>query len=215
VNIGTPPDFLRIPFKLPGGEEVELETDRGRFSVAHVDPGTKVLLAKAPPPPLAGNLVDVGCGYGPISIALARQSPEATVWAVDVNPRARELTEANARRLGAANVRVVAPEEAPGDLPVAAIYSNPPLHTGKPHLQALLREWLGRLEADGGAWLVVKRSLGSDSLIRWLSETGFPATKLGSRKGYRVIEVRPPSPCPPAKESCPPREESCPPREES
>lgn len=190
---------MRIPFKLPSGEEVELDTDRGLFSVAHVDPGTKVLLAKAPAPPPAGNLVDIGCGYGPISIALARQSPEATVWAVDVAPRARELTAANARRLGAANVRVVAPEEAPLDLPVAAIYSNPPLHTGKPHLHSLLRQWLGLLEPEGGAWLVVKRSLGSDSLIRWLSETGFPATKLGSRKGYRVIEVRPTgaSPCPP------------------
>ncbi|HUR48697.1 MAG TPA: methyltransferase [Acidimicrobiales bacterium] len=194
MNIGTPPGFLRIPFKLPGGEEVELETDRGLFSVAHVDPGTKVLLAKAPPPPAVGNLVDIGCGYGPISIALARQSPEATVWAVDVAPRARELTAANARRLGAGNVRVVAPEEAPKDLRVAAIYSNPPLHTGKPHLHSLLREWLGRLEPDGAGWLVVKRSLGSDSLIRWLSETGFPATKLGSRKGYRVIEVHPSAP---------------------
>lgn len=182
---------MRIPFKLPGGEEVELETDRGLFSVAHVDPGTKVLLAKAPPPPPTGHLVDIGCGYGPISIALSRQSPAATVWAVDVNPRARELTAANARRLGAANVRVVGPEDAPPDLRVAAIYSNPPLHTGKPHLHSLLHEWLGRLEAAGNAWLVVKRSLGSDSLIRWLTETGFPATKLGSRKGYRVIEVHP------------------------
>lgn len=190
MNIGTPPGFFRVPFKLPGGEEVELETDRGLFSVAHVDPGTKVLLAKAPPPPPAGNLVDLGCGYGPISIALARQSPEATVWAVDVAARARELTAANARRLGADNVRVVAPEEAPAGLEVAAIYSNPPLHTGKPHLHSLLEEWLGRLEIDGGAWLVVKRSLGSDSLIRWLSDAGFPASKLGSRKGYRVIEVR-------------------------
>lgn len=181
---------MRVPFKLPGGEEVELETDRGLFSVAHVDPGTKVLLAKAPAPPAAGNLVDLGCGYGPISIALARQSPDATVWAVDVAPRARELTQANARRLGATNVRVVAPQEAPADLTVAALYSNPPLHTGKPHLHLLLREWLGRLEPGAAGWLVVKRSLGSDSLIRWLSQTGFPAFKLGSRKGYRVIEVR-------------------------
>ena len=189
---------MRVPFKLPGGEEVELETDRGLFSVAHVDPGTKVLLAKAPAPPPTGNLVDLGCGYGPISIALARQSPEATVWAVDVAPRARELTEANARRLGASNVRVVAPDEAPADLVVAALYSNPPLHTGKPHLHSLLHEWLGRLAPSAAGWLVVKRSLGSDSLIRWLSETGFPASKLGSRKGYRVIQVQSPLASPPA-----------------
>lgn len=180
-----------MPFKLPGGEEVELETDRGLFSVAHVDPGTKVLLAKAPPPPAEGHLVDLGCGYGPISIALARQSPDATVWAVDVNPRARELTHANAQRLGATNVRVVAPDDAPADLEVAALYSNPPLHTGKPHLHSILTEWLGRLQPDAAGWLVVKRSLGSDSLIRWLGANGFPASKLGSRKGYRVIEVHP------------------------
>ena len=183
-----------MPFKLPGGEEVELETDRGLFSVAHVDPGTKVLLAKAPPPPAEGNLVDLGCGYGPISIALARQAPAALVWAVDVAPRARELTAANAERLGVTNIRVVAPDEAPADLEVAALYSNPPLHTGKPHLHSILTEWLGRLEPHGAGWLVVKRSLGSDSLIRWLDQNGFPASKLGSRKGYRVIEVHPRAP---------------------
>lgn len=190
MTIGTPPGFFRVPFRLPDGEEVELDTDRGLFSVAHVDPGTKVLLAKAPPPPSEGNLVDLGCGYGPISVALARQSPDATVWAVDVNPRARELTEANARRLGAANIKVIAPDDAPDDLMLLALYSNPPLHTGKSHLHELLVHWLSRLAPEGGAWLVVKRSLGSDSLIPWLTASGFPAAKLGSRRGYRVIEVK-------------------------
>ena len=173
---------------------MELETDRGLFSVAHVDPGTRVLLAKAPAPPATGNLVDLGCGYGPITIALAKQSPEATVWAVDVESRARELIAANAERLGAHNVRVVAPEEAPRDLVVDALYSNPPLHTGKAHLHDLLTEWLGHLAPEAGAWLVVKRSLGSDSLIRWLADNGFPASKLGSRRGYRVIQVKRPTP---------------------
>lgn len=191
MTIGTPSGFFKVPFRLPDGEEVELDTDRGLFSVGHVDPGTKVLLAKAPPPPPEGNLVDLGCGYGPISLALAQQAPRATVWAVDVNPRARELTAANAGRLGASNVKVIAPDDAPGDLVVAALYSNPPLHTGKAHLHELLIHWLSRLAPDGGAWLVVKRSLGSDSLIPWLNASGFPAIKLGSRRGYRVIEVKP------------------------
>lgn len=190
MSIGSDADALSVPFHLPDGEDVELKTDRGLFSVGHVDPGTRVLLAKAPVPPAVGNLVDLGCGYGPIALSLARQSPGATVWAVDVSPRARELTALNAEHLGTENVRVISPDEVPTDLVIDALYSNPPLHTGKPHLHSLLLEWLGRLAPGAGAWLVVKRSLGSDSLIPWLTANGLPAVKLGSRRGYRVIEVR-------------------------
>src|SRR5919106_6319254 len=90
---------------------VALRTDRGVFSGGRIDPGTKLLLLEAPPPPDEGDLLDLGCGYGPIALTLATRAPHATVWAVDVNERALALTRANAETAGLANVRVAAPDD--------------------------------------------------------------------------------------------------------
>jgi 16S rRNA (guanine1207-N2)-methyltransferase len=167
-----------------------LAADRGVFSARQVDPGTKVLLLDAPPPPPAGDLLDLGCGYGPIALTLAVRSPAATVWAVDVNERALALTRANAAAAGLGNVRAVAPEEVPDEVRFAAIWSNPPIRIGKPALHDLLSRWLGRLADDGHALLVVQKHLGADSLHRWLEQQGWPVTRRASRMGYRVLELQ-------------------------
>jgi len=160
------------------------------FARDGIDPGTKLLLLEAPPVPASGDLLDLGCGYGPIAVTLARRAPGATVWAVDVNERARALTASNAAAAGATNVRVAAPDEVPADVRFAAIRSNPPIRIGKEPLHDLLRRWLPRLTDDGRAVLVVQKHLGADSLQRWLERQGFPATRLGSRVGYRLLEVQ-------------------------
>ncbi len=167
-----------------------LRTDRGVFSVARIDPGTKYLLSEAPAPPTAGHLADIGCGYGPIALTMATRSPGATVWAVDVNERALELTRANAAAAGLDNVRVVTPDAVPDDVRLAALWSNPPVRVGKAALHDLLDLWLGRLDTDGAALLVVQKHLGSDSLHRWLEARDWSVTRLGSRAGYRLLEVR-------------------------
>lgn len=148
------------------------------------------MLLEAPPPAASGDLLDLGCGYGPLALALARRSPGATIWAVDVNRRARALTTANAAAAGLANVRVCAPDEVPGGVRFATIWSNPPIRIGKNALHDLLRTWLGRLAPDGAAILVVQKHLGADSLARWLDEQGHPTTRLRSRAGYRLLDVR-------------------------
>jgi len=167
-----------------------LRSDRGVFSGDRIDPGTRYLLAAAPAPPSAGHLADIGCGYGPIALTLATRSPGATVWAVDVNERALELTRANAAAAGLANVRVATPDAVPDGIRLAALWSNPPVRVGKAALHDLLDRWLGRLDADGTALLVVQRHLGSDSLHRWLEASDWSVTRLGSRAGYRLLEVR-------------------------
>lgn len=187
-----------------GGRALELLTDAGVFSADRVDLGTRVLLREVPAPPATGNLLDLGCGWGPITVATALAAPRATVWAVDVNRRALELTAANAARLGLAGVRAVLPEEVPDDVRFAAIRSNPPIRIGKEALHALLLQWLPRLEPGGRAHLVVQRNLGADSLQTWLATAlngapdeaptaatgaGFTVTRAGSAKGYRVLEV--------------------------
>jgi 16S rRNA (guanine1207-N2)-methyltransferase len=167
-----------------------LRADRGVFSGDRIDPGTRYLLTSAPAPPSAGHLADIGCGYGPIALTLATRSPRATVWAVDVNERALELTRANAQAAGLANVRVATPDAVPDDVRLATLWSNPPVRVGKAALHDLLDRWLGRLDAEGTALLVVQKHLGSDSLHRWLEARDWSVTRLGSRTGYRLLEVR-------------------------
>lgn len=176
------------------GREVEVETAGGVFSPDHVDLGTRVLLRTVPQPPSVGDLVDVGCGWGPIALTLAMRSPDARVWAVDVNERALDLVRRNARRLGLANVTAVTPEHVPPGLQPVAIWSNPPIRVGKAALHDLLRTWLGRLAPSGEAYLVVQRNLGADSLQAWLrDEARCPAERVASAKGFRVLRVGPPT----------------------
>jgi 16S rRNA (guanine1207-N2)-methyltransferase len=167
----------------------EMATDAGVFSAGRLDQGSRVLLETVPPPPARGDLLDLGTGYGPIALAMAARAPEATVWAVDTNERALGLCAANAASAGLGNVRCTLPgaPELPGQF--AAIWSNPPIRVGKQALHAMLASWLGRLAPDGQAHLVVQRNLGADSLQRWLRAEGWPAIRIASRSGYRILEV--------------------------
>jgi len=177
-----------VPLTLPD-LSVTLETDRGVFAREGVDPGTKLLLLEGRRPPPSGDLLDLGCGYGPVAVALGRRAPAATVWAVDVNRRALELCAANAEAAGAGNVRAVPPDEVPSDVVLAGLWSNPPVRVGKLALHDLLTTWIPRLAADAVASLVVHRNLGADPLARWLREQGWSVERLRSRMGYRLLEV--------------------------
>ena len=180
--------FLHLP-----GLDLELQADRGVFGSRGFDIGTLSLLREAPAPPSAGDILDLGSGYGPIALALAKQAPEARVWAVDVNERALELTRVNARTAGTANVTACLPDEVPAGTRFAAIYSNPPVRVGKAPLHELLLRWLPRLEPGACAYLVVQRNLGSDSLAAWLATQGYEVKRIKSKKGYRILEVSPPT----------------------
>jgi 16S rRNA (guanine1207-N2)-methyltransferase len=168
---------------------LRLETDSGVFSPGRLDPGTRVLLETVPPPPRHGDLLDLGCGYGPIALTMARRAPEATVWAVDVNRRAVELCARNAASARLDKVRSVHVDEVPPEVRFSAIWSNPAIRIGKAALHAMLATWLGRLTPDGVAYLVVQKHLGSDSLQRWLNEQGHATTRVTSRSAYRVLRV--------------------------
>jgi len=168
---------------------LELATDAGVFSPGRLDPGTRLLLDEAPAPPPAGDLLDLGCGYGPIACVLARRSPGATVWAVDVNERALELCARNAAAAGLSNVHCVTPADPQVPAQLAGIWSNPPVRIGKTALHELLSAWLGRLAPGGQAYLVAGRNLGADSLHRWLAERGWPVTRRAARSGYRLLQV--------------------------
>jgi 16S rRNA (guanine1207-N2)-methyltransferase len=181
------PKTVRMP---AGDREVILDTDAGIFSRDRIDRGTDVLLRTVPTPPPAGNLLDLGCGYGPIAVAVALRSPGSRVYAVDINERAVEITRRNAAANGALNLEAGAPGGIDATLRFDAIYCNPPIRVGKAALHRLLQEWLERLTPAGTAYLVVQKHLGSDSLAEWLREMGYEVERLASKRAYRVLAVR-------------------------
>jgi 16S rRNA G1207 methylase RsmC len=173
------------------GRTFELAAASGVFSASRLDPGTAVLLRKAElPAETAATLLDVGCGYGPITCVLATVAPAATVYAVDVNSRALELVRTNATALGFGE-RVVActPDEVSPELSFDEIWSNPPIRVGKEELHAILDRWLPRLAPGGTAWLVIARHLGGDSLAQWLRGRGWQVDRHASQQGFRVLRV--------------------------
>jgi 16S rRNA (guanine1207-N2)-methyltransferase len=170
------------------GRDLDFETSSGTFSPGRLDKATEVLLAEVRPPTGKPTVLDLGCGWGPIAVGLAVANPAATVWAVDVNERARDLTVQNAKR-HRAEVRVVGPDDVPGELLFDEIWSNPPIRVGKDALHVLLATWLPRLAPDGVAHLVVGRNLGADSLQQWLTASGWPTERVSSSRGFRVLRA--------------------------
>lgn len=183
-------DPIVIDVNLPDTAFI-METDRGVFSRGQLDTGTSLLLRSHAPLAASGDVLDLGCGTGPIALTMARRSPDATVWAVDVNERARALTRSNAARNGLDNITVAAPDEVPADVRFETIWSNPPVRIGKDAMRGLLSDWLGRLSPTGMATMVVQKHLGADSLQRWLVEHGHPVDRIASKTGFRLLQIRP------------------------
>lgn len=168
----------------------EFETADGVFSADKLDPGTSVLLRESSPPEGVHRLLDLGCGYGVLAVALATACPGAEVDAVDVNLRALELTAANAASHGVGErVHPFHPDDADDDVSYDEIWSNPPIRIGKDALHELLLTWLPRLRPGGVARLVVGKNLGADSLQRWLAEQGWRCERTASARGFRVFAV--------------------------
>jgi 16S rRNA G1207 methylase RsmC len=175
------------------GHEVLVTTAGGVFSPDHIDQGTNVLLAHLDESPAGGNILDIGCGWGPIALSLASASPKATVWAVDVNQRSLDLTAANAKRLGLSNIKCVKPEDVPAEIQFSGIWSNPPIRVGKEVLHDILLTWLPRLQEQAEAYLVVQKNLGADSLHRWLESTlpeNYSTVRVDTAKSFRVLRVK-------------------------
>ena len=174
------------------GNKYSMLTAGGVFSPEHIDQGTQVLLTHLEKANPSGNFLDIGCGWGPIAIALALHSPKAKIYAIDVNERSLELTKLNVERLGLTNIVVCKPEEVPINMEFDEIWSNPPIRVGKVVLHEILTLWINRLTSGGTARLVVQKNLGSDSLHKWLIqefEPDFESTRIDTSKTFRVLKV--------------------------
>ena len=186
----APAKLTEVEFEV-GGQMLKLNSSSGTFSSLRLDPGTKVLLGLSDHFPTSGRVLDLGCGWGPIGISIAKLNPGVSVTGVDVNQRSVDLANSNAKLASVENFRAVMEGDLPPQAQFDHIWSNPPIRIGKEKLHDLLVSYFARLHPEGDAHLVVQKQLGAESLQRWIGQQ-FPtreAEKIENSKGFRVIRV--------------------------
>jgi 16S rRNA (guanine1207-N2)-methyltransferase len=191
--------FAREPFSCEvWGHRLDLVSGSGVYSRGRLDVGTAVLFRETEPPG-PGHVLDLGTGYGVIGLAIAAAwrhdgvpaGAASGVTGVEVNQRAVLLANENAASLGLRDRYVACdPAAVPDDVRFDEIWSNPPIRIGKQALHDLLLRWFAHLRPEGRAVMVVGKNLGGDSLQAWLTDQGYPTTRLASVKGFRVLESR-------------------------
>lgn len=173
------------------GQSLRLCTDRGVFSRQQVDFGTRLLADHAQLPD-QGAILDVGCGYGPIGLAVAKESPRRDVTLLDINRRAVELARKNAQLNGLTNVTILESDglEAVSGQLFDAILSNPPIRAGKKVVYALFEQSYAALKPHGSLWIVIQKKQGALSALKKLEELFSSVETVIRKKGYHVIRAQ-------------------------
>lgn len=175
------------------GNTFTFETDAGVFSKSEVDFGSRVLIEAFEMPEVAGVLLDVGCGYGPIGLSIAKKHPEREVLMVDINTRAVGLSQRNAQLNGVQNVRIFESDglnAVEAQTKAAAILTNPPIRAGK---ETIFRFYDGAYEllvGDGELWVVIQKKQGAPSTVSHLEEKFSEVDVVEKKKGYWIIRAK-------------------------
>ena len=181
-----------VPCAFPyRGYGLNFMTDAGVFSKGELDPGTRLLLDALPD--MAGDVLDVGCGWGAIGIALAKAYPACCVTMVDVNRRALALCRENAER----NRVSVECLESDGLAAVAgrtfdAVVTNPPIRAGKQVIYRMFADAARQLNPGGALYLVIRKQQGAESCVKYLKTLFTVVDKLDKSNGYWVLKASEP-----------------------
>lgn len=178
------------------GNELRFKTDAGVFSRDRLDLGTKLLVESIELSGVEAPL-DLGCGYGPIGLAIARERPAVTVYMSDLNRRATELAAENAALNKIGNVVL---RQGDGFRPWQDLYTdgfrfdcvviNPPLRAGKETVLRLFTEARDHLRPGGKLWAVIRTNQGAKTYLRSLEEIFGSAQTAAIQSGYRVLLAR-------------------------
>ncbi|ADH97654.1 class I SAM-dependent methyltransferase [Salisediminibacterium selenitireducens] len=172
------------------GQRLTFTVDKGVFSGGGVDFGSRLLIESFTEPETEGDLLDIGCGWGPIGIALAMSTDQRRINMIDVNERSVELARLNAEANGVAdNVHIEqrdATEGLPGD-GCAAILTNPPIRAGKDVVFAIYEEASRQLKHGGELWVVIQKKQGAPSTEEKLKALGLDVRTVTKKKGYVIF----------------------------
>lgn len=173
------------------GHNFKFKTDRGVFSKNEVDFGSRLLIETFRLPDVEGNILDVGCGYGPIGLAIAK-STDRVVHMIDVNERALALAKENASLNEIENVNIFESDRLCGvkEKDLAAIVTNPPIRAGKKIVHEIFEQSYEHLRDEGELWVVIQKKQGAPSAISKLSEIFAEVETVEKKKGYFIIKAK-------------------------
>ncbi|WP_342542692.1 methyltransferase [Paenisporosarcina sp. FSL H8-0542] len=173
------------------GELFHFETDTGVFSKSEVDFGSRVLIDAFVMPATEGPVLDVGCGYGPIGLSIAKTEADRTIHMVDINERAVQLSRKNAEGNGVQNVRIY---ESDGltdvtETDFAAILTNPPIRAGKQTIFRFYLDAYAKLRVGGELWVVIQKKQGAPSTFDRLEGIFGQVEVIDKVRGYWIIKA--------------------------
>ena len=168
------------------------KTDNGVFSKREVDFGSRLLIESFMMPDIEGHVLDVGCGYGPIGLSIAKDFNNRIVHMVDVNERAIQLAKENASLNHITNVDIYESDRLLNvkDVQFAAVLTNPPIRAGKQTVHDIFEQSYERLVLDGELWVVIQKKQGAPSALEKLKTLFSDVETVNKTKGYFIIKAK-------------------------
>ena len=169
------------------GRTLAFDTDAGVFSKQHVDPGSE-LLCRALPEDITGSVLDMGCGWGAMTVMTLARFPKCSVTMADVNERALALAQSNVKKnfMQAEAVLSDGFEKITGEYDV--VITNPPIRAGKAVIYKMFEDAKAHLVPGGRLYLVIRKQQGAPSALKFLGELYGEAKVIERDGGYWIIE---------------------------
>ena len=170
------------------GVRASFETDAGVFSKQHIDPGSEILCKSLPE--LHGRVLDMGCGWGAMTVMALARFPALDVTMADVNERALDLAVRNVQKNGMQAKAVLSDgfERVEGEFD--AVMTNPPIRAGKAVIYRMFEDAKAHLAEGGRLFLVIRKQQGAPSALKFLKELYAEAETIERDGGYWVIACR-------------------------
>jgi 16S rRNA (guanine1207-N2)-methyltransferase len=188
-KVSSDPTFWNFTLK---NHSFRFKTDNGVFSKKEVDFGSRLLIETYVPSDEQGKILDVGCGYGPIGLSLAKSYPSATIHMVDVNERALALAKENAQLNQIENMQIYHSDRLTSVTEVlfSDILTNPPIRAGKTIVHDIFEQSFTHLASGGALWVVIQKKQGAPSAIEKLEKLFSEVEVVDKSKGYFIIRAK-------------------------
>lgn len=188
-NVESDPKYWDFTLR---NQSFRFKTDNGVFSKKEVDFGSRLLIEAFEPTDLAGKILDVGCGYGPIGLSIAKSLPNAAVHMIDVNERALGLSKENAVLNHLDNVRIYQSDRLLSviDTDFTDILTNPPIRAGKQVVHDIFEQSYRHLKPNGSLWIVIQKKQGAPSALAKLGELFSEVETVEKSKGYFIYKAK-------------------------